>query len=304
MPDRIRTSNVEDWIKGKMLDAAVDQREHYTRIFYYGQVISNVDPKNSGRIKVRVPFLDDNLYKNKTKDQGDDLLPWCSPVSRNFISQPENNSIVLIAVLDPKTPYWGRIYFDGIASMSAQSLFDSSRLIPETDTYNNWDNAEAQHNVYINTRPDQDNAYSTKNNINYLMGIKGKGKNKIVLDDKSIYLVQNENDNAKQSLMSFTENVKIQAADKLDLLSTKGNQTHYHPVFDQPLYDYLTEMNNMIKSIVTVMNTTPSLSSGNMTPNLPSPEAIQLIGKLANMYVKFNQFKLPGKGASKQININ
>src|SRR6185312_2009919 len=183
--DRIRASNVEDLIKGRMLDSAIDKREQYTRIFYYGHVINNSDPKNSNRIQVRIPFIDDNFYNGRTKEEGDKLLPLCSAFSRNFISTPEQNSIVIVAVMDPKAPFWGRIYLDSITDLSATDIFDSQRLVPENKTYSNWENIELHHNIFLKSRPQESKEFNVKESIKYPMGIRGKGKNRVTLGKDS-----------------------------------------------------------------------------------------------------------------------
>jgi hypothetical protein len=301
--DRISTAGVDDWIKGKILDSAIDNKPQYTRIFYYGIVINNKDKKNSNRIKIRIPLIDDNIYNGRTKEEGDNLLPWCSPISRNFIATPENNSIVLVAIMDPKLPLWGRIYFDSITDLSEKDIFDVNRLTPETNTYNNWENAQKHHNIILNSIPQKSNEYNTKDNVEYHMGIKGKGNNRVTLDEDNIIIYQNEGKGNNESLLSFTNNIKMEAGDKMELLSKLGGN-HYHPVFDEPLYNYLSEINDLLKSIIIVQNSNPSLCNTNMLPNLPSPDAIKLVSKLSNMYIKFNKLKLPGNGASKQISIN
>lgn len=301
--DRVQASNVEDFIKSRILDSAIDKREQSTRIFYYGHVINNNDPKNSNRIQIRIPFLDDNIYNGRTKEEGDKLLPWCSPFSRNFISTPENNTIVIIALMDPKVPQWGRIYLDNITDMSATDIFSSERLTPENKTYNNWENIELHHNVFLKSKPLQPKEYNVRENIKYSIGIKGKGKNKIVFNENSTDIFQNEKQGNKESLLQFTQNIKMEAGDEMFLLSKQGGN-HYHPVFDKPLYDYLASMNDMLRQIVTVQNSFPSYCNINLLPNLPSKEAKQLVGKLSSMYSKFAKLKNPGVGASKKITIN
>ena len=300
--DRIRTSNLEDYISGKIINQTTQQNENSTRIFYIGIVINNIDPLNANRIQVRIPSLDDIFYINKSNEEGNKILPWCIPINRNFISTPENNSIVTISIFDPKTPYFGRKYYDDMTSLSYDNIFDSKNLNPETNTYNNWDNVELMHNFTLNSKPKINNEYNSKNNINYTVGFKGKGNNKIFSDKDSIQLHQNENTD-KHSYIKLTDNIDIHAAKNINLISDAGNSNYYHPVFDSPLYDYLNEMNSMIKSIVTVLNSVPSLAASG-TPNAPSPNAVQLINTLTQMYLKFNQLKIEGTGASKEIIIN
>ena len=88
----------------------------------------------------------------------------------------------------------------------------------------------------------------------------------------------------------------------MEILSKKGG-TKFHPVFDSPLFDFIEEQNNMIKQIITVMNSVPSLTKKG-SPNIPSPSATQLIPKLVSLFMKFKKLKVPGEGASKYIKIN
>ena len=302
MSERIRVSNIEDYLKSKILDSAIEKKEGYTRIFYPGIVINNADPKNSNRIQIRIPFIDDNVYVNRTQEEGNKFLPWCSPISRNFISTPEQNSIVIVAIFDPKTPYWGRMYFDGVTDLNAKDIFDSSRLVPEDATTNNWNNFEKAFNLILNSKPANPNQYNTVKRTSYLMGLKGKGKNRITLDNDSISLYQNEGMNT-QSMLKFTKDIKMVSSDVMELLSTKGTNSHYHPLFDTPVYDFMKKQNDLIRSIVQVMCSSPSLAP-NTFPNIPSPAAFQLIDPLTNLYTDFAKLKVPGAGGSEKIFIN
>lgn len=303
MAERIRQSNIEEFIKSKILDYAVDRKETYTRIFYHGLVINNNDPLNANRVKIRVPLLDDTFYVDKTKEEGDQLLPWCMPMNRNFVQTPENNSIVLVAIFDPKIPYYGRIYFDSIASLDKNDLFNQQRLSPETGTYDNWTNAENALSIILKSKPKKAGQYNVNDNVKFDMGIRGKGKNRITLRKDSLEIYQNEGTNSKESMLAFTQDIKLEAAEYMDLLSKKGG-TKFHPVFDEPLYDYLHEMNSMFMEIVKLLNTKPAISTTMMSPSLPSPDAPMLITKLQSLNSKFTNLTKPGSGSSKYIYIN
>lgn len=305
MSERIRVSNIEDYLKSRILDSAVDRKEDYTRIFYYGIVINNEDKKNCNRIQVRIPVIDDKFYldKDKSKEENDKNLPWCSPMNRNFVATPENNSMVLVALLDPKIPYWGRMYFDAITDLNEkEKMFDPKRLVPEEKTYNNWENLEKTHNINMKMKPKKENEYNSKEKVEYLMGIRGKGKNRVTLEKDKVEIYQNEKE-TEQSMLKFTKDIKMEAYDIMELLSVKGNKTHYHPLFDTPVYNFMQEQNNLMKSIITVLNTVPSLAP-NGSPDLPSPEAMQLLQPLTQLYANFAKLRQPGVGASKQIFIN
>ena len=300
--DRIRGADLEDFVAGKLMNQALFERYDTSKVFYFGQVINNVDPLNSNRIQLRIPGLDDSLYLGGKSD-GDSKLPWCLPFNRNFISTPENNSIVLVALFDPKNPYFGRIYFDGVSISSNINIFDKSRLTPETDTYNNWDNAEVIQNIRLKSKPNPANSYNTSENVQYSMGIKGKGNNRITLDETSTSLYQNEG-SGNQSLLKLTDSAVLQVAKTIDIISDQGTPTHYHPVFDQPLYKYLNEMNSIIRAIITVLGSNSAITTFPSQPTLPSPSALNLINNFSNMLVKYNDLIQPANGASKQISIN
>ena len=302
MSDRIQKSDINEYFDSELINRIFDENKNYTRVFYPGIVINNNDPKNSNRIQVRIPFIDDTYYLNVSQTDGNKLLPWCSPISRNFISTPEQNSIIIVGLFDPITPYWGRMYFDGITDLNNKDLFDYTRLTPEINTYNNWNNIQLAQNMNIKSIPKNANQYNTNNNVKYKIGLRGKGNNRITLDNNSISIYQNEN-TSNQSMLEFTNNIDINAANNINITSKIGNNTNYHPVFDQPLYNFLSLQNNLIKSIIQTLISVPALQS-NTVPCIPSPEATALMTPLLNLYEQFNKLKLPGSGASKQIFIN
>lgn len=303
--DRVRAADINDFVYGKMMNDALVEKHETSNVFYFAQVINNVDPLNSNRVQLRIPGLDDVLYQQKqnNKTEGDSKLPWCAPFNRNFISTPENNSIVLVALFDPKNPYFGRMYFDGIPSLSAKDIFDKSRIVPESDTYNNWNNAEVNQNLRLGKKPNPANSYNTKESIKYPVGIRGKGDNKLVLDKDSVSIYQNEG-KTTQSLLQLTDSAVLHVANTIEIISDKGVSTHYHPVFDQPLYKYLKEMNSVIRSIITTLGSSSAITTYPGSPTLPSPSSLALVNNLSNMLTKYNDFIQPAHGASDQISIN
>ena len=88
------------------------------RTIYYGEVISIVDDTDGGRIKVRVPDLD-----NKT---GDDDLPWCYPMlPKYFHIFPQVGEIVRIFLEDIKFPEKSRFWLGSVISQPQKIGFDS-----------------------------------------------------------------------------------------------------------------------------------------------------------------------------------
>ncbi len=300
--DRIRAADINDFINGKIANDALTEKNESTKVFYFGQVINNVDPLNSNRVQIRIPGVDNSLYLS-SKSDGDKKLPWCAPLSRNFISTPENNSIVLVALFDPKNSFFGRMYFDAIPSLSPVDIFDKSRLVPETDTYNNWNNSEVNQNFRFGMKPSPINSYNTSENVKYPIGIRGKGNNRVHLDKTSVSIYQNEG-TSTQSLLKLTDSVVLHSSKKIDIISDAGTKTFYHPVFDQPLYKYLNEVNSIIRSIITVIGSSVAITTYPTLPTLPSPSALSLSSNLSTLLLKYNDFIQPAHGASDQISIN
>lgn len=89
-----------------------------TRTIYYGEVISIEDSTDGGRIKVRIPDLD-----NKTANND---LPWCYPLLPKFFHlYPQVGEIVRIFIEDIKLPERSRFWLGSIISQPQKIGFDS-----------------------------------------------------------------------------------------------------------------------------------------------------------------------------------
>jgi len=296
--NRITGSNYEESLKAKLVNRAIERESLFDRIFYFGQVISNSDPKNLNRIKIRIPEIDDALYVNKTKDEGDASLPHALPFSHRFVEIPEVNSIVVVAVFDPKVPYYGRMYFDTVTELSDKDVFD--RLTPESASLSDFTNIEKAFNVKLNSKPKTDGEFNAAANVDYEMGIRGKGDNKFVLDKDFTYWSQNEGSDSKRSFIKLNEDPVFTAANTMQLISTKGSSTKYNPVFHTPLHDYLASINKVLQKIVMVLNTVPAISP--VGPCTSGPMASQLLSSLQTLATDFSKFK--STGHSKKLIIN
>lgn len=297
--NRLKSANFEDSLQAKIVNTTINNENENSRIFYFGQVVINDDPKNINRIKVRIPVIDEVVYVNtKSKEEGDAKLSWCLPVSSRFIDVPEINSIVVVAILDPKTPYFGRLYFDTITDFTEEDIF--KKLIPEKKILSNFNSAEQAFGIKLGNIP-KDNSFNSKEKIKYPVGLRGRGKNKFILDEDSTTWIQNEGDKKTESYMKMGKDLmQLQGADKINILSTKGYNTHYNPLFHKPMYEYLTDINRMLQKIIILLNTTPALSKTG--PCLPSPTAPKLNIELKILSNKLSQLKK--NGHSEKIEIN
>jgi hypothetical protein len=295
--NRITGSNYEDSLKAKIVNDTIYTEGLHTRIFHFGQVINNIDPQNLNRIKIRIPIIDDVFYVNKTKDEGDASLPWSLPISHRFIDIPENNSIIVVGIIDPKTPYYGRLYIDTITELSETDIFN--RTTPESNSLSTWTNVEKAFKINLNNKPQNPTTYDVKNNTDYRIGIRGKGKNKFELLQTSSIWTQNEG-TSDFSYINLSNNIDIQSSDIINILSTKGYATHYRPVFDTPLYDYLQSTFLMLEKIITVLTTIPAISpTGKCVPGPSAHSLIPSLQSLAKDFIKLKQI-----GNSLKIFIN
>jgi hypothetical protein len=105
----------------------VGSDEVNSRTIFYGEVISIDDPIDGGRIKVKLPDLDNK--KNL------DDLPWCYPIIPKFIHQyPKVGEVVRILIEDIKYPEKGRFWTGSVISQAHKMEYDA--LISALSTTN------------------------------------------------------------------------------------------------------------------------------------------------------------------------
>jgi len=124
-----------------------------TRTIYYGEVVFIDDPTDGGRIKVKIPDLD-----NKTSNAD---LPWCYPVVPKFFHvYPKVGEVVRIFIEDIKYPERSRYWEGPIISQPQKINFDTSYTALST-TNLGLTNPEPA----VSTYPDADGVYPLKEDI-------------------------------------------------------------------------------------------------------------------------------------------
>lgn len=303
--NRLVTANVKDVIQTRLNVLIKGGKVDLTKVFYIGEVISSdEDSSNVNRIKVRIPLLDDVFYlndKNKLVDSiGDNDLPWCLPTSTRSVNTPENGSVVLVALLNPKLPFSGRFYFDAFPGIDVKDLFDSSRLVEENDK-SVWEEIEKSLGVLHNNTPGSDDRPKFKpkrKKTNYKVGVRGKGKNSLEFEKETTTLVQNKG-TQQETILELTNKVLL-AGEELEIVNRKIPRRE-RPVFSDPLFNYLTATKTLLTAIATLLSTVPSLSILGI-PNVASPGAAAIVSLDTTTTQLLNTTKQTA--TSKNIKIN
>lgn len=147
-------------------------KENPIRNIYYGEVISIVDPNQGGRIRVRIPDLD-----NKTPL---DQIPLAMPMLPKFFwIIPQVGEVVRVFIEDTRYPQKGRHWMGSIISQpqkigydgyfTALSTTDVSVLNPQPNP---------------NSIPDATNVFPDENDV----AILGKNNTDVILKDKEIQI--------------------------------------------------------------------------------------------------------------------
>jgi hypothetical protein len=302
----IDTAFAESFVKRRISELLSSSRDTgVLRTFHIGEVISSEDGGNANRLRVRIPLLDDVFYLDEDNvlqdDIGDDILPWCNPANNRFIDTPEEGSLVLVGLMNPLTPFIGRIWFSAITLENVESVFNVENLTKEYNEEDNWEMLEKDYGMTISAAPLRRNKKwkkSGKGKINYKTGIKGKDKNKLVFDEKKTTLIQNEKEQ-KETYIELTENL-VMMAGQLEIVS-RDSKRREEPVFAKPLFDFIQSQNTLIQGIIQLLATIPGV--GNLGINVvPAPDAAKLVTQYAQLVIKFNELKIKGK--SDYIKIN
>jgi len=195
-----------------------------TRTIYYGEVVITEDPTDGGRIKVKIPDID-----NKTSN---DELPWCYPLLPKFFHvYPKVGEMVRIFIEDIKYPTRSRFWMGSIISQPQNIAYDSIYTALSTTNM-----ALTNPQPAVNTYPDAAGIYPLKEDV----AIVGRVNTDIILRINEVHLRagKHENDNVlklntknpatismifepMKSATDFYSNTIIQS-DKIAILSHEG----------------------------------------------------------------------------------
>ncbi len=306
--NRFQASRPLDQVKTKVVDIVSGHKENVTtKTFYLGQVIDAEDPKNANRIRVRIPLLDDPFYTDDqgklTETSGHDKLPYCIPAHGRMVDTPENGSVVLVALLDPQQPFMGRLWLSTVEELSSTDIFDVTRMAEEMEK-GAWSNAETSFNIKWNNTPGDTNRPALKNKDKKLkdkVGIRGKDKNKLLLEKGKTTLIQNEGVNKKETKIEMTEDMKL-LSQTFQMLSSNSNKK-LHPMFGEPNYKWQSSLMSLMNQIVTLLNTSPGIGNYG-APVAPAPEAPSIKSAYQKLKTDFDKLKQQGEGHSDNISIN
>lgn len=305
-PNRLKAARPEDKARTFFLDGLSAGIKTGNFPFYFGQVMVATDPDNAGRIKVRIPLIDDVIYQAENGTKGDDSakdnnLPWCIPANTRFINTPEVNSIVLVGLFNSDKKYNGRVWFTAIEELSSTDIFDPARLTRENGT---WEDAENNIETSYDATPGLRNraAWADRSSVvNYKVGLRGKNKNKLLFDQSMTTLVQNE-DEREEAKLELAKN-SLLTAQYINILSNLSDNK-YSAVFAEPLFSHIEKIHSLIENILTILMSSPGMLGQipvTANPSFASQSQIKLQQLKSDFRTKLNP---ENKGKSKYIKIN
>lgn len=149
------------------------------RTIYYGEVISITDETDGGKIRVRIPELD-----NRTSDEE---LPWSYPLIPKFFHiYPQVGEIVRIFIEDTKFPERSRFWMGSVISQPQKIGFDSKFTALSTTNLGLTSPEKAP-----STYPDADGVYPLKTDI----AIVGKVNTDVILRVNEIHIRAGKHEN-------------------------------------------------------------------------------------------------------------
>ena len=149
------------------------------RTIFYGEVINIGDETDGGRIKVRIPELDNRTANNE--------LPWCYPLLPKFFHiYPQVGEMVRVFLEDTKFPERSRFWLGSIISQPQKIGFDSKFTALSTTNL-----ALTSPEKALTTYPDADGVFPTKSDI----AIVGKVNTDIILRINEVHIRAGKHEN-------------------------------------------------------------------------------------------------------------
>ena len=149
-----------------------ENRENPVRNIYYGEVVSIDDPNQGGRIRVRIPDLD-----NKTPI---DQLPLALPMLPKFFwIIPQLGEVVRIFIEDTRYPQRGRHWMGSIISQPHKVGYDPYFSALSTTNVSNINPEQNPSSI-----PDANGIYPDQKDV----AILGRNNTDMVLKDKQIQI--------------------------------------------------------------------------------------------------------------------
>lgn len=152
------------------------------QVWFYGRVVTNNDPYDANRIKVRIVGID-NVYDNDTKLIEDDnnwVTPFL-PLHTNVV--PKIGETVRVLLQDPKNPYINRCYFGPIISQKENLNFDPYYFTARAGTSQSLTTLKKPWVDFPNTKEGDWAIFPEKEDIQ----LQGRGNSDIILKEKDGY---------------------------------------------------------------------------------------------------------------------
>ena len=174
----------------------IGTEQNQTRTIFYGEVISNNDDTDGGRIKVRVPILDKRI-------SNDDLV-YCYPLlPKYFYAIPKVGEVVRIFIEDSTYPQRGRFWLGSVISQPHKIEFDSAFTALSTTNV-----GLIQPDKAPSTYPDAKDVYPEKDDI----GIIGRVNTDVLLKPNQVIIRAGKHENGNK----FKLNIKNPASISLN----------------------------------------------------------------------------------------
>jgi len=160
-----------------------NKREHASivrnRTIFYGEVMDITDETDGGKIRVRIPELDNRTANNE--------LPWCYPMLPKFFHlYPQVGEMVRILIEDNKFPERSRFWMGSVISQPQKIGFDSKFSALSTTNLGLTKPEKAP-----STYPDADGVFPTKDDV----AIVGKVNTDIILRLNEVHIRAGKHEN-------------------------------------------------------------------------------------------------------------